>query len=402
MRSSPRTRRAAVLAPLGSACCALLLSASCALACSSPFGAASGRQALTLMSYNVLSLFDAVDDGTEYAEFSVARGSWDEVRYRRRLDNLAKVLREGGALSGSAPDIVCLLEVEKPRVLEDLLAGPLKSAGYRCAAMAPAPGAAINAGLISRLPIVSLRAHAVSGSSASRSGRYVLEAGFDVEGTPLTMLLCHWKSKLEGAEPTEDERRQEAALVEGRVSALLAADPEAAVVVCGDFNENPDEYLRVGKRYATALMPAEEARSPNAGRLLVAAGLPGSAAGDLSGAARPAGAASSADASNAETAVAGVDGARAPAEPVLYSPWAGAEGFSYAYKGERERIDGFLLSASLARGGRFAYRGFSVLDAPFLLDASGLPLKWSSFSGSGYSDHLPILLSLDVAKRAKE
>ncbi|MDA8424771.1 MAG: endonuclease/exonuclease/phosphatase family protein [Treponema sp.] len=401
MRSSPRTRRIAVLAFLGSAICALALSVSCAVSCSSPFGAAPPRRTLTLMSYNVLSLFDAVDDGTEYPEFSVAKGGWDEVRYRRRLDNLAKVVREGGEPSGAAPDLVCLLEVEKPRVLEDLLAGPLKSAGYRCAAMAPAPGAAVNAGLISRLPIVSLRAHAVSGSGASRSGRYVLEAAVDVEGSPLTMLLCHWKSKLEGAEPTEDERRQEAALVEGRVSALLAADPEAAVVVCGDFNENPDEYLRVGKRYATALMPAEEARSPNAGRLLVAAGLPGSAAGDPAGAAPPAGAALSPDLSDTEPAAAGV-AARSPAEPVLYSPWAGAEGFSYAYKGARERIDGFLLSASLARGGRLAYRDFSVLDAPFLLDASGLPLKWSSFSGSGYSDHLPILLGLDVATRQKD
>jgi endonuclease/exonuclease/phosphatase family metal-dependent hydrolase len=376
-----------------------LVFSSCAVSCSSPLGgdAQSRGRSIAVMSYNVLSLFDPVDDGYEYSGFSVAKGSWDEARYRRRLDNLAKVVLEGPKAehSGGVPDIVCLLEVEKPRVLEDLRAGPLKSAGYRCAAMAPAPGAAINSGLLSRFPVVSLHSHTVAGSSATHVERYVLEAILDVDGSRLALLVCHWKSKLEGAEKTEDERRQEAALVKGRVRALQASDPKAAILVCGDFNENPDEYLRVGKRYATALMPASEASAPDAGRILVdsAVSLVGGGDGGLGDAAR-----GSAEQNGAGRA----NEAGTEAEPVLYSPWAQAEGFSYVYKNARERIDGFLLSAGLVRGGPLSYRGFSVVDAPFLLDASGLPLKWSNYSGSGYSDHLPILLSIDIAERAEK
>ena len=56
-------------------------------------------------------------------------------------------------------------------------------------------------------------------------------------------------------------RREEAALVRSRVAARMAADPAVDLVVCGDFNESPDEYLRVNRRYETALMPIEEARA---------------------------------------------------------------------------------------------------------------------------------------------
>ena len=156
--------------------------------------------------------------------------------------------------------------------------------------------------------------------------------------------------------------------------------PGVAILVCGDFNENPDEYLRVGKRHATALMPAAEAAAPNAGRLLVGSQMPRAGQGS-DGRARA---------------------AEADAEPVLYSPWIESDSFSYAYKGMRERIDGFLLSAGLLGGGGLSYRGFSVVDAPFLLDSSGIPRKWSSFSGSGYSDHLPMMIGIDVAPRSGE
>lgn len=334
---------------------------SCGISCSAA-GAETGRS-VSVLSYNVLSLFDPVDDGTEYSDFSVAAGTWDEARYRRRLENLGRVVLEGtkGMLATRGPDVLCLVEVENLRVLEDLRDGPLRSAGYRYVAMSPAPGAAINSGLLSRLPIRELRAHAICGSSTLR-GRNLLEAELDVDGLRLDLLVCHWKSKLEGAEATEEQRREAAALVASRAAALLAADPEASVVACGDFNENPDEYLLTGKRYATALMPPAEPVSSGTACLLVAM----------------------------EPGEAGFRGAR----PVFYSPWSSSGGFSYAYKGERERIDGFLLSGTLLAGRALSYRSFSVVDAPFLLDASGLPLRWSSYSGTGYSDHLPILLTL--------
>jgi endonuclease/exonuclease/phosphatase family metal-dependent hydrolase len=346
-------------------CVPALILALLAAACGSLGAPREGL--VSVVSYNVLSLFDAKDSGIEYPEFSVARGLWDEARYKLRLENLAKAVRDSlpEEAGERGPDVLCLVEVENEAVLEDLRQGPLQSAGYRWTAMVPAPGSPINNGLLSRLPLVSLKAHATAGTDA-RPGRYILEAELDAGRARLFLLLCHWKSKTEGAAKTEDARREAAALVRSRALRLLAADPAAAIVVCGDFNENPDEYLRVGRRYPTAFMPEGEPREGGASRILLA---PTPERASFEG-----------------------------GEPLLWSPWAESSGFSYAYKGAKERIDGFLLSPGLLAGaaeGALRYRGFDALDAPFLLDEAGLPLPWSSGRGRGFSDHLPLLLLLE-------
>ncbi len=74
------------------------------VSCCSPTESSARARAestLLVMSWNVLSLFDAVDDGTEYSEYSIERGSWSEARYRARLEALAGVIlraREAAAL----------------------------------------------------------------------------------------------------------------------------------------------------------------------------------------------------------------------------------------------------------------------------------------------------------------
>ena len=216
------------------------------------------------------------------------------------------------------------------------------------------------------------------GTSASpySTSRNLLEARVDLgEGGALALFVVHWKSKVEGAEATEEGRREAAALLADRVGRVLEAEPGAAIVVCGDFNESPDEYLRVGRRYPTALMPESEAgESVSAGSRILVAAEPARAG------LRP-----------------GAKGERA--EPALYSPWAESPGYSYSYKGRRERLDGFLLSPGLLDGSGLDLAGFSAVDAPFLMDAAGEPAAWSPANPGGYSDHLPVLLVLENLTR---
>ncbi len=342
-------------------------------ACSSCSGLGPGAmRRISIVSYNAMNLFDATDQGGEYPEFSVRGGAWDESRYHLRLARLAEAVAPP-ELGNKGPDLLCLLEIENAGVLEALRNGPLKKAGYTTAIMASTKGSPISSAILTRLPVRGVRAHALASEpgSAVRPGRNILEAELAVDAGELVVLLCHWKSKLEGAAPTEQARREAAALVGGIVS-QRTAEGHGAVVVCGDFNESPDEYPRVGRLYPTALMPALEAGA-GAGlpRLLVST--------DRESSGSPTG------------------------EAVLYSPWGESRGFSYAYAGVRERIDGFLLSPGLlvgpeaaqGAGSRLRYSSFSVLDSAFLLDKEGRPLPWSSSSSTGYSDHLPICLVLE-------
>ena len=343
--------------------------------CSNPLSP-SGGDSITIVAYNVKSLFDAVDNGPEFPEFSVARGRWDDARYRMRLANAAAAVLaavpRGAGLPG--PDLLCLEEIENEGVLEALRSGPLSAARYRYAAVAPAEGGPFSDCVLSRLPIVSTRCHAAT-TPGGRVGRDLLEVELEAKGGRLVLLSCHWKSKSGGGEETEEARREEAALVRGRAAALLSAGPGAALVVCGDFNESPDEYLRVDRRYATALMPVEEVHrgaAPSAGgslplRRLLVASTPALAL-PLEG------------------------------EVVLFSPWAASAGYSYSYsyRGSRERLDGFLLSPGLLGEGGLRFKAFAVAAAPFLLDAKGDPLAWPGSGASGYSDHLPVLLELEA------
>ncbi|MEI6386736.1 MAG: endonuclease/exonuclease/phosphatase family protein [Spirochaetota bacterium] len=329
------------------------------LSCCTPYSAAQGGQGLRIMSWNVLSLFDGLDDGNEYSGFSVARGEWSEAKYRARLDLIANVILRAGATGGKpGPDICCLVEIEKKSVLDDLAGGPLSKAGYRYRAFAAAKGSPIGVGILSRQPLADAKAWGLS--YGERAGRPVLEARVERPGGDLVIFLCHWKSKLEGAEKTEAERREAARLLGDLFKKHYAEQTTVSVIACGDFNENPDESARTGGRYGTAFE-----RDPGA-------------------------------AGKGDAIILGSRSATLAASPpgsTLYSPWDDVESYSYSYKGNRERIDGFVLGPSLLDGHGLDYAAFRVLGEG-LMDSSGNPIPWSRKTGTGWSDHLPILLEL--------
>ena len=355
---------------------ALTLALAACLPCCSSVGQAAAPPCVTVMSYNVHNLFDAEDSGLEYPEFSVSAGKWDDARYRSRLERLAEVLR-AAAPATKGPDVACLVEVENRRVLEDLRRGQLASSGYARSVLVPAAGQAVNCGILSRLPILGVRAHGTD--TDGNRGRYVLEVAFDAAGRRLTVFLCHWKSKLGGAAATEPERACAAALVARRAAEILAADPAAEFLVCGDFNEEPDEFPKTGGLYPTALMPAEP------GQAGAGPAAPGATAAVGGGPCL------------FVTGLASGAGLAADGSPVLYSPWSGCDGWSYMLDGRTERIDGFLLSPGLLDGEGLSFGAFGPLAVDFLLDATGAPVPYNARTGAGYSDHLPIVLTLSLA-----
>ena len=84
---------------------------------------------------------------------------------------------------------------------------------------------------------------------AFRRSRKPLKAAFDFKGTKLTMINCHFSSKFGSPPlfgriqpPTNGglaERLAQAAFIHDLVADLLAADPNANIVVLGDINEFP-------------------------------------------------------------------------------------------------------------------------------------------------------------------
>ncbi len=322
--------------------------------------AATAPKTLTLISYNLMTLFDPVDQGGEYDGWQVSKGEWDETRYKARLANTAAAIL---GLQPGGPDILVTVEAENRRVLQDLAE---KLGGYLVIIASPEEKALLSCGVLSRYPLRQARAHLATPPSdiADSIPRYMLEAELDVAGRRLVILAAHWKSKLGGAAETEKSRRFAADLARRIMLERLAEDSSVGIILAGDLNENPDEFELVDREYPTALMPASMAAGPG----LYISGDPEDARS--------------------------VDG-----ELVLFSPWEQAGGYSYKYAGKEERIDHILLSPNLLNGTSFRFESFSAEPPAFLVDEKGQPIRWNQAGNSGYSDHLPLRLVLAVVKK---
>jgi endonuclease/exonuclease/phosphatase family metal-dependent hydrolase len=317
------------------------------------------------MSYNVENLFDDVRDGTEYREFNPGKGKWTSDSFLQRVQVLSEVVRKS---TPGGPDILLLQEVENGNALAVFVEKGLRGMGYRWFTLVPKKGLAANVALVSRIPIARIRTHAVGPWKRTGVVRDILEAEVEVSGHTLHVLNNHWKSKTEGGKATEISRWESASVLAGRIGEILAGDPAADIVAAGDLNESMDEYTRAGRRYLTALMPVDETERGRGGI-------------QLSGSVPP-----------------------FPGPPdscVMFDPWyeieEGRRG-SYAWQGDWLTVDHMLLSAGLFDGRGFSYRrgSFSVVRMPFLLDERGLPRRAALAGGKGgFSDHLPILLTLD-------
>jgi endonuclease/exonuclease/phosphatase family metal-dependent hydrolase len=348
--------------------CALLVScARCSL------GGPAAPEEVTIMSYNVQNLFDAVDNGTEYREFDPGESEWTADLYYMRMFNLAEVT--AAAVDGG-PDVLVLQEVENSAVVEVLRTDILKRFRYRHAAVTDTHDSAVQLAVLSRHPILRSRSHGISLGGALY--RDILEVTLRVGNAELILFNNHWKSKSGGAEETEPARVMAAEVIRRRIGEITAAGPGADIVVLGDLNENADEAVRVGGAYPTALRQAGTEAS----------GAPIDE--DLGGLAI------TGDSSRVSS------GGDRGGDLILYSPWldpgrpAGGPEGSYYYDGTWETIDHALLSAGFFDESGFSYENFRPVAEDFLLTDRGHPKRWMTSSLSGYSDHLPLVLVLSV------
>ena len=315
---------------------------------------------ISVVTWNVCNLFDSSDDGTEYAEYDPSGGTWNRDLYLTRLNNTAAVIS-----SIQKRDIILLQEIENRKILEDL-AEIMKKDNYRYIAAAEKGEAAVTTGLLSSFPLEEVRNHAIASTDSSFL-RPVFEVKISIGDNMLHIFNNHWKSKLGGAENTENERRLAASVITRRISEILENDPGAEIIIAGDLNENIDEYERTGKQYYTAIFPE-----------------------------------SSHDESSPDNLVfytynideTGLSGKR----NIFFSVWGSLNNGSYYYRNCWETIDHFFINRNLLDNEKFRYTSCTVHSKPFFTDKNNIPVRWENFRGSGYSDHLPLVLNLRLSE----
>jgi endonuclease/exonuclease/phosphatase family metal-dependent hydrolase len=332
--------------------------------------AAAGTRNVSIAVWNIQALFDGEDNGFEYSEYRAASG-WSAVKYRARITALAGAVE--GISGRGGPDVLAFVEVENPGVLEDFARETREQFHYQYSSFANNPGASLGLGMVSRYPLSGVRAHSVT-SGDGTTPRPVMEARLEIGGEPLVMLLCHWKSKLGDEAATELLRRSSARAIVRRLREIEAETPGTPVVVMGDLNENHDEFYRLSGGMLSALLPDD----PDP------AALAGPAQEDflvLSREKPP------------------VSGCFAEGAVALYSPWGEelTQG-SYVYRNAWETIDHLLLSPGFFDGRGWEFLTCEVARGEPFTRASGYPASYNPLTGSGLSDHLPLLLQVRLAE----
>ncbi|ULQ60717.1 endonuclease [Brucepastera parasyntrophica] len=290
---------------------------------------------IRILSYNTQTFFDAVDDGREFSQFRGSKSPWTESRYSVRLDRLREVLQLAGSLTGMSPgmtpEIAVFQEIESVRVLNDLAKRLPRRADYPWAVfIPPETGSAFGSALFSRYPVLSVKAHTIDEKTAAV--RPVMQISIDAGGVPLEIFCVHWKSKAGQSGTDAVREKQEKQLFELMITAEKEI-PESFILACGDFNQRTDEF-HLMHAYRNGWT---------------------------------------------EFCNTGAD---------LFLE---AGGGSYYYQGKWERIDHFFYQKN---GLFFEVRNFMPVAAAGLTDNAGSPLRYNLYSGTGYSDHLPIILEI--------
>lgn len=296
------------------------------------------KDEISIVSYNVQTFFDAIEDGNEFQEFKGPKSKWSKERYADRILRLKDTVKLAGTGLGLSkndiPDILILQEVESQIVLDDFCKQLPWGNSYKYAVfIPPKKDGAFSTALLSKFPIIETRVFNVY------SGRTYLrplietriKIGDSSAVNELVILNVHWKSKV-GTSDSASLRRMQEEQAYKRLMELKSTEPQTPFIICGDFNQTLDEF--------SLLSELNNCWNIEAYQNAVKEG----------------------------------------------SQCAG----SYFYKGEWQGIDHFFYSDNLNDGKDLDLNFFCVINLAPLLNEEGTPKKYTVKNGKGYSDHLPI------------
>lgn len=181
---------------------------------------------LIVASYNVENLFDDVENGYEYKDYSQKTSNYSKEFFLKKIENIKKVL------SDLNPDIIGLQEIETKRAIEELF-NHIKDLNYKCFVIADKPQFSIvKTALISKYKIIK-----AIGYKTIPEVRNILLAQILVNKDTLLIFVNHWKSKI----GPESERIKIAKIHRKILDSLFNINPKMKIISLGDFNTNFDD-----------------------------------------------------------------------------------------------------------------------------------------------------------------
>ena len=204
-------------------------------------------QSMKIMTYNVENLFDTQHDSLkndkEYLPNSELR--WTNDRFYEKLHEVMQVIV--GLGEDNLPLLVGLCEVENDFVLKAMTQfDPYDQLGYDYVHYESPDARGIDVALLYQkdkfTPLASrpIPVHLPNG----QCGRDLLyTCGTLSDSTFLHIIQVHFPSRREGALASEPNREAAAKTVRKVVDEIQLVDSQAAIIIMGDFNDNPSDKV---------------------------------------------------------------------------------------------------------------------------------------------------------------
>jgi endonuclease/exonuclease/phosphatase family metal-dependent hydrolase len=319
------------------------------------------HNAIRVMFYNVENLFDLEHDSLKNDMEFLPGGSynWSKSRLYNKIQNISKVMIACGGWE--APEIIGLCEVENRKVLLQLLRqSPLSRYPYRIVHYESPDNRGIDNALLYRtdkFTMIHSQAFQLifEGDSVARTRDILYVKGLAMHKDTLHFLVNHWPSKFGGHVATDPLRCQAGKLLRSITDSILESNPDAAIVMMGDFNDEPgDESVKDCLGASTDISPDSYQKRIN-----------------LMGPLKKLG--------------------------------AGTHAFNNFSGWEYSLIDHFIVSPALLHkdsGLRVRENRAWIFAAPFMIETTddGAQRPFRTFVGrtykGGYSDHYPIFLDI--------
>lgn len=300
---------------------------------------------LKIVSWNIQTFFDSQTTGNEYSEF-VKSEKWNENSYKNRLKKLCDSIK---ILDG---DIVVLIELENKEILYDI-SNYLQDLSwkrnklYKFSCFSKNSDSSIGCGILSRYEISKFSVHNIDVKFEKQpSMRPIIKAEFKDSDFELNLYVNHWKSMSGGQEKTEFWRNFQESLL----SYLIYSDLKNGkknIVACGDFNRDIFNFKK-GKTDSSASLNHYFTKTFDY---------------DFS-----------------------ID---------LKSCWFDEFGNlvqpgSYYFNNEWSRIDHIFYTENIE------VMEFSAIQNELWCNEEGVPDKYKIYSGTGFSDHLPLVCRLKL------
>ncbi|NCY20605.1 hypothetical protein EBX31_01430 [bacterium] len=354
----------------------------------------------TVMAYNVENLFDLdrVTSYDDYVENPTDPNSYAPTKLLKKLKTISTVLKSVNG--GKGPDVVILNELEVDHTPDSSLAGmkdflrkfegtnyekmltselsdelrglpieawllkALEDEGLKSYEIiigdlpqnAKEHEDAIKVGILSRFPVLSHQ------TWDTPSARGILEVVLQVGDNKLIVFGNHWKSGA-GNPAMENIRLGNAQTLRDRLDQILSEDPQADVIIGGDFNTQYNQ----GQRYSFMTKTAIQ---------------------DVLG-------------SQGDAKALGGEG-----KPDLYNLWFDVEPeqrFTDEFNGEWGTLIQLLVSRGLGdhKGVEYVPGTFHHVMIPGVncRDPLGLPWHWTNYGpGAGASDHFPVVATFRMVQ----